>query len=126
MVFVGAPSTIDLRKSLFDPFKLLVGQFVATTSGHGKDQNRSTCDSVASYRLFVRQCLVNRQGDILLNDEPVALSGLADAAREKIRKDAVRAVIIPDADAPPETIRSVEAQLRTLSLQKVYRQDSDS
>jgi TonB family protein len=74
----------------------------------------------------VLKILINRQGDILLNDEPVAVSGLADAAREKIRKDAVRAVIIPDADAPSETIRSVEAQLSTLSLQKVYRQDADS
>lgn len=74
----------------------------------------------------ILKVLINRQGDVLLNDEPVAVSGLADAAREKIRKDAVRAVIIPDADAPTEAIRSVEAQLSALSLQKVYRQDSDS
>jgi len=73
----------------------------------------------------ILKVLVNQQGDLLLGDEPVAISNLADAAREKIRKDAVRAVIIPDADAPAETVRSVQAQLRTLSLQKVYLQDSD-
>jgi TonB family protein len=103
----------------------------ATTSSAGT-ASRAASSSETDETLFekagiqVLKVLVNRQGDILLNDEPVALSGLADAAREKIRKDAVRAVIIPDADAPPETIRSVEAQLHTLSLQKVYRQDSDS
>lgn len=36
MVFVGATSSVDFRKSLFNPFELLVGQLVAATSGHGK------------------------------------------------------------------------------------------
>jgi TonB family protein len=74
----------------------------------------------------VLKVLVNQQGDILLDDEPVALSNLARAMKEEIHSDAARAVIIPDADAPPETVRSIRNQLNTLALQKVYRQDVDS
>ncbi|MBB4090716.1 hypothetical protein [Salinibacter ruber] len=35
VILVGPASSVDFRKSLFNPFKLLVGQFVAATSGHG-------------------------------------------------------------------------------------------
>jgi len=74
----------------------------------------------------ILEVLINMDGDVLLNREPVSVSNLAEAARKEIQKDAARAFIIPDENAPPEAVQSVEAQLRTLSLQKVYREVSDS
>jgi len=68
----------------------------------------------------VVRVLMNKEGDLLLDDEPVEMSNLTDAVRRHITKDAARAVLLHDDDAPTDGVAEAEANLKALDLQKVY------
>lgn len=64
--------------------------------------------------------LMNEEGDLLLDDEPVEPSNLTDAVRQRITEDAARAVLLYADGAPTDRVAAAEASLRALDLQKVY------
>ncbi|MEF8940973.1 MAG: TonB family protein, partial [Salinivenus sp.] len=70
----------------------------------------------------VVRVLMNEEGDLLLDDEPVDESALTDAVRQRITKDAARAALLHADGAPTDRVDAVEARLRALDLQKVYVQ----
>lgn len=102
----------------------------ATESGSAPNRSaaavRSTPNSESSENLFqkagiqILKVLINANGDILLGRDPVDISSLASAVEQRITQDAARAVLIPDANAPQETVEAVQAQLRQAPLQKIY------
>ena len=93
---------------------------------------RTTSSPGSSVSLFqkagiqILKVLINADGDVLLGRKPVEVSTLASVAKEQISRDAARAVLIPDANAPPKTVEAVQAQLQQLPLQEIYlRTDVD-
>ena len=67
--------------------------------------------------------LMNVQGDLLLDREPVDLNNLADAVRRHTAGDAARAALIYADGAPADRVAEAEATLRTLDVQKVHVQE---
>lgn len=66
--------------------------------------------------------LMNEEGDLLLGDERVEISNLADAVRQHITKDAARVALLHADGAPTDRIADAKARLSGLNLQKVYVQ----
>lgn len=68
----------------------------------------------------VVRIFMNEEGNLLLDDERVGLSNLADAVRQRITKDAARAALIYATGAPSDRVDAAEASLKALDLQMVY------
>jgi len=68
----------------------------------------------------VVRVLMNKEGNLLLDNEPVEISNLADAVRRHITTDAARAVLLHHDGAPADRVAAAEANLRAPELQKVY------
>ncbi len=68
----------------------------------------------------VIRVLMNEEGDLLLDDEPVEMSNLTEAVRQRITKDAARAALIYASGAPSDRVDAAEASLKALDLQMVY------
>lgn len=68
----------------------------------------------------VVRVFMNEEGNLLLDDERVGLSNLADAVRQRITKDAARAALIYANGAPSDRVDAAEASLKALDLQMVY------
>ena len=64
--------------------------------------------------------LMNVDGNLLLGDKPVKIGNLSDAVRQRITKDAARAVLLYADGAPTDRIAAAEDRLRALDLQNVY------
>jgi TonB family protein len=64
--------------------------------------------------------LMNEEGALLLDKEPITVSGLTDAVRRRITKDAARAVLLYADGAPADRVAAAEARLNALNLQNVY------
>jgi TonB family protein len=70
----------------------------------------------------VVRVLMNEDGNLLVDDEPVDFNNLAAAVRQHITQDAARAALLHADGAPTGRVDAVEARLRALDLQKVYVQ----
>lgn len=104
----------------------------STTESDPSAGVRTTSSPGSSESLFqkagiqILKVLINADGDVLLGRKPVEVSTLASVAKQQITRDAARAVLIPDANAPPKTVEAVRAQLQQLPLQEIYlRTDAD-
>ncbi|MCS3858880.1 TonB family protein [Salinibacter ruber] len=94
----------------------------------GDDATTSSAASEANSggRLFEKagiqlvRVLMNEEGRLLIGDEPVEMSSLTDAVRQRITADAARAALIYADGAPGDRIDAAEASLRALDLQMVY------
>jgi TonB family protein len=64
--------------------------------------------------------LMNVEGDLLLDDEPIDGSNLTSAVRQRITKDAARVVLFYADGAPTDRVAAAEARLRSLDVQNVY------
>jgi len=97
-------------------------------NGSGGDATASSPSSKtdAGGRLFEKagiqlvRVLMNEEGRLLLDDEPVEMSNLTDAVRRHITADAARAALIYADGAPGDRIDAAEARLKALDLQMVY------
>jgi TonB family protein len=67
--------------------------------------------------------LMNEDGNLLVDDEPVDFSNLAAAVRQRITRDAARAALLYAEGAPADRVAEAEATLRTLDVQKVHVQE---
>ena len=96
--------------------------------GSGGDATASSPSSKtkAGGRLFEKagiqlvRVLMNEEGRLLLDDEPVEMSNLTDAVRRHITADAARAALIYADGAPGGRIDAAEARLKALDFQMVY------
>jgi len=67
--------------------------------------------------------LMNEDGNLLVDGEPVAVSNVAAAVRQHIPQDAARAALLYAEGAPADRVAEVEATLRTLDVRKVHVQE---
>ncbi|PSQ60564.1 MAG: energy transducer TonB [Bacteroidetes bacterium QH_10_64_19] len=90
------------------------------------DESSATSETNSGGLLFekagiqVVRVLVNAEGDLLLDDEQVKASNLTDAVRQRITKDAARAVLLHDDAAPTDRVAAAKSNLSALDLQEVY------
>ncbi len=97
-------------------------------NGSGSDATASSPSSRtdASGHLFEKagiqrvRVLMNEEGRLLIDDEPVEMSSLTDAVRQRITADVARAALIYADGAPGDRVDAAEARLRALDLQMVY------
>gem|GEM_PF-1118095 len=118
---------VKVQMSLPVTFRLPNGSGGAV-NGSGSDATASSPSSRtdASGRLLEKagiqrvRVLMNEEGRLLIDDEPVEMSSLTDAVRQRITADAARAALIYADGAPGDRIDAAEARLRALDLQMVY------
>jgi TonB family protein len=65
---------------------------------------------------------MSQNGDLHVGDEPVEISRLSDAVRQRITRDAARAALLYADGAPSDRLDAAKARLQSLNLQKVYVQ----
>jgi len=117
-VQMSVPVTFRLDEPENDP--------VGSSESAGTSGARPKTDSGG--RLFekagiqVVRVLMNEEGDLLIDDEPVVGSNLTDAVRQRLTQDAARATLLYADGAPTERVDAAEAKLRALNFQKVYVQ----
>ena len=91
----------------------------------GSTGDAATSETDPHGRLFekagiqVVRVLMNEEGDLLLDGEPVEVSNLTDAVRQRLTEDAARAALLYADGAPTDRVAAAEARLRALDLQKV-------
>ena len=71
----------------------------------------------------VVRVLMNEDGNLLVDDEPVDFGNLAAAVRQHITQDAARAALLYAKGAPADRVAEAEATLRALDVQKVHVQE---
>jgi len=92
----------------------------------GSTGDAATSETDPHGRLFekagiqVVRVLMNEEGDLLLDGEPVEVSNLTDAVRQRLTEDAARAALLYADGAPTDRVAAAEARLRALDLQKVH------
>jgi TonB family protein len=90
------------------------------------DESSATSETNSGGLLFekagiqVVRVLMNAEGDLLLDDEQVKAPNLTDAVRQRITKDAARAVLLHDDAAPTDRVAAAKSNLSALDLQEVY------
>ncbi|MFB6272288.1 MAG: TonB family protein [Salinibacter sp.] len=114
---------VKVRMSLPVTFRLDDGadgasNNAATPSGTSTSNSRGRLFEKAGIQVV--RVLMNEKGQLLLDDEQVKVSNLADAVRQHITKDAARAALLYADGAPADRVAAVAARLRALDLQKVY------
>ncbi|MCS3615169.1 M56 family metallopeptidase [Salinibacter ruber] len=98
----------------------------ANESGDDATTSSAASEANSGGRLFEKagiqrvRVLMNEEGRLLIDDEPVEMSSLTDAVRQRITADAARAALIYADGAPGDRIDAAEASLRALDLQMVY------
>ncbi|MCS3679093.1 TonB family protein [Salinibacter ruber] len=98
----------------------------ANESGDDATTSSAASEANSGGRLFEKagiqrvRVLMNEEGRLLIGDEPVEMSSLTDAVRQRITADAARAALIYADGAPGDRIDAAEASLRALDLQMVY------
>ncbi|MFB6247814.1 MAG: TonB family protein [Salinibacter sp.] len=71
----------------------------------------------------VVRVLMNEDGSLLVDDQPVDFSNLATTVRQHITQDAARAALLYARGAPADRVAEAEAALRALDVQKVHVQE---
>jgi len=100
------------------------GESAGSSDGSSTSSASSEAESEGRFTeepgIQVVRVLMNEEGNLLLNDEPVEMSNLTDAVRRRITTDDARAALIYADGAPGDRIDAAETRLRALDLQMVY------
>ena len=100
------------------------GESAGSRNGSSTSSASSEAESEGRFTeepdIQVVRVLMNEEGNLLLDDEPVEMSNLTDAVRRHITADAARAALIYADGAPGDRIDAAEARLKALDLQMVY------